>query len=163
MNELMKTITEQTQILFANVETTLNSIEDDQLYNTNICDWPLAEQIYHMLHSFDQWFINPNNYKEPDILQRKTDEGRKLSKLELIEFYDSIKVKISSYLEHLKGESLSSQPPDCQFNRLALMLGQYRHLMYHIGFIHSCLRIYTRGTSPPYHGLGLPIPPTELK
>jgi hypothetical protein len=163
MNELMKTITEQTQILFANVETTMNSIEDDQLYNTNICDWPLGEQIYHMLHSFDQWFINPNNYKEPAISQKKTAEGRKLSKSELIEFCGSIKVKISSYLEYLKGESLSSRPPDCQFNRLALVLGQYRHLMYHIGLIHGCLRVYTRGTSPPYHGLGPPILPVTSK
>jgi hypothetical protein len=72
MNELMKTIIEQTQILFANIETTLDSIEDSQLYDTDICYWPLGEQIYHMLHSLDQWFINPNRYKSAIAHQKAT-------------------------------------------------------------------------------------------
>lgn len=159
MNQLLKTIVEQTQILFANVETTLDSIEDSQLYDINICDWTLGEQIYHMLHSFDQWFINPNRY-EPAIPYQKVTQDRKLARSELIEFYSSIKLKISSYLEHLKVGDLATQPPECEFNRLALVLGQYRHLMYHIGLIHGCFRVYTKGTFPAYHGLGPAIIPS---
>jgi hypothetical protein len=129
MDELIKTIINQTKILFANIETTLDSIDEGQFYNTEICDWTLGEQIYHMLHSLDQWFINPNCYNEPSIAQHNTAENVQLNKQELIEFYSSIKSKISNYLEHLDPKEVTNNPPDCRYNRLTLVLGQYRHLI----------------------------------
>jgi len=154
---MISIIIDQTKILYANVEETINSIEEAKLYDANICDWPLGEQLYHMLHSMDQWFINPNHYEESKIALLKKDTDKRLSKSELIEYYNSIKAKVSKYLKELSIESLGEQPPDCQFTKLALILGQYRHLMYHIGLIHGCLRVYTRGKSPAYIGLGPPI------
>lgn len=149
----------QTGILFANLEETLNSIEENSLHDNNICDWPLGEQIYHLLHSMDQWYINPNEYEEPGIIVKHSELIKGLSKSELIEYFNLVKAKITGYIESLSTASLIDEPPDCQFTRLALILGQFRHFMYHIGLIHGCLRVYTKGESPAFIGLGMPIKP----
>jgi len=160
-DELVGIIDEQTQLLFVNAEDTLNAIEEGQLYDTAICDWPLGEQAYHALHSLDQWFINPNNYEEPPDTRRKT-EARRLSKTDLMNYYRCIRAKIAAYLKKLDNEMLAERPPGCQFTRLALVLGQHRHFMYHIGLIHGCLRIHSGGQNPPYTGLG-PSPEPKKK
>jgi hypothetical protein len=159
--EIKSTLTAQTEILFTNIDETLNAIDETQLYDEKICDWPLGEQVYHLLRSLDQYFINPNNYREAPIALKKNNT--RLSKSDLMEYRDSIKTKITHYLESTEIELLSEYPQDCQFNRLTLILGQYRHLMYHIGLIHGCLRVYSGGKNPAYHGLGPPIKPVERR
>jgi hypothetical protein len=141
--EIKSTLTAQTEILFTNIDETLNAVEETQLYDEKICDWPLAEQIYHLLRSLDQYFINPNNYREAPIALKKNNT--RLTKTDFLEYRDSIKTRITNYLESTEIDLLSENPPDCQFDRLTLILGQYRHLMYHIGLIHGCLRIYSGG------------------
>jgi hypothetical protein len=157
--DLVSTIIAQTKILFLNLEGTLNSLEENQLYDEKICDWPLGEQIFHTLGSLDQWFINPNNYHEAPAIRKRKSE--RLTKSDLMDYYNSIRGKIVDYLESLSIGSLIESPQDCRFNRLALILGQYRHLMYHIGIIHGCLRVYTGGKNPAYYGLRPPIEPAE--
>lgn len=152
-DELTGIIDAQTQILFVNAEDTLNAIEEDQLYDTAICDWPLGEQVYHALHSLDQWFVNPNDFEEPPIARRKVEAGT-LSKTKLQNYYHYIRARTSIYLKKLDDEMLAERPPGCQFTRLALILGQHRHFMYHIGLIHGCLRVHSGGQNPQYTGLG---------
>jgi hypothetical protein len=154
-DNLISIISEQTQILYSNIESIFDVITERDLYDTNICDWPLGEQIYHILHSLDQWFINPNQYQEPKPYLIKKGVRGEWSKADLFGYYLSIKNKIGLYIENLGSDSLTEKPADCNFTRLALIMGQYRHFMYHIGLIHGCLRVYTRGTSPQYFGLGL--------
>lgn len=152
--DIVHIISEQTQILYLNVEAILDGLIETDLNDNNICDWPLGEQIYHMLQSMDQWFINPNRYKESEQYSKNN-----MTMFELIGYCQSIKNKIVNYLDHLDPDSLIEKPPDCEFSKLALILGQYRHFMYHIGLVHGCLRVHTQGTSPPYFGLGPPIKP----
>jgi hypothetical protein len=159
--EIVSTLIAQTGILFLNIDETIKAIEETQLYNEKICDWPLSEQIYHMLSSLDQWFVNPYSYQESPLDLKKNNAG--LSKSDLVEYSETIKNKILKYLENTSIDSLSEYPRDCKFNRLTLILGQFRHLMYHIGLIHGCLRVYTGGTNPAYHGLGPPIKPTAAR
>lgn len=154
--EIISTIMTQTEILFLNLDETLNALEETQLYDTKICDWPLGEQIYHTLHSLEWWLINPTDYIEVPADLRK--QNKRLSKIELLDYLNSIKFKIKGYLESLSAELLTGYPPGCPFNRLTLILGQYRHLMYHIGLIHGCLRVNSGGKNPAYHGLVLPSP-----
>jgi len=161
-DELVAIIDGQTQILFVNAEDTLNAIGEEQLYDTAICDWPLGEQVYHALHSLDQWFINPNSYEEPPVAARKAEAGR-LSKTELFNYYRYVRAKIGVYIKKLDDEMLAERPPGCQFTRLALALGQHRHFMYHIGLIHGCLRVHSGGQNPPYTGLGPSIKPVTKK
>jgi hypothetical protein len=158
---IKSTLIAQTEILFLNIDETLKSIEEPQLNDNKICDWPMGEQIYHMLSSLDQWFVNPYNYQKSSLDLKKNKAG--LSRSDLVEYSVTIKNKILQYLENISIDSLSEYPQDCKFNRLTLILGQFRHLMYHIGLIHGCLRTYTGGTNPAYHGLGPPIKPTAAR
>jgi hypothetical protein len=153
-DDITGVISEQTRILFTNIEAIFNAIEESDIYNQDICDWPLAEQIYHTLHSMDQWFINPYEYKESEAVLHRTENNEVFTKIELVDYYVSVKLKIMKYLETLSPATLLGNPVGCQFSRLALILGQYRHFMYHIGLIHGCLRVHTRGSSPTYFGFG---------
>lgn len=63
---LIEVITEQTRTLFGNIQETFDAISNDQK-NKLIIDAPLWKHIYHMLHSLDQWFINPYLYDNPDF------------------------------------------------------------------------------------------------
>jgi hypothetical protein len=152
--EIISIIKAQTEILFLNLDETLNALEEEQLYDTKICDWPLAEQVYHMLNSLERWFINPADSRKAAADLHKPD--KKLTKTELVDYLSSIRTKISVYLEGLSPDSLTGYSQGCPFDRLTLILGQSRHLMYHIGLIHGCLRVNSGGRNPAYRGLTLP-------
>ena len=156
MNELILLIRRQTTILFSNVDEILNTINDSQLDNAGSWGWPVGEQIYHLLHSLDQWFINPYDYVEPAWLP----PDARLSKSELVAYFASIRAKVEQYLETLEDQALREYPKGSRFARLELILGQYRHLMYHIGLLHGCLRS-ERGQLPEFIGLSAPVAPVS--
>jgi hypothetical protein len=65
-------------------------------------------------------------------------------------------MKISAYLNELETDTLENNPYGCQFSKMTLLLGQFRHLMYHIEYLHACLKNHT-GKAPKYMGLELSI------
>jgi hypothetical protein len=157
---LIEIITEQTRILFENIQETFNALSDDQM-DKFIFDAPLWKHIYHMLHSLDQWFINPYIYDNPDFheygmnsFKIETDKG--LSKENLVTYFSDIEEKIYLFLNNLNDRSLIETPENCNFTRLTLILAQYRHVMYHIGFITSILH-YTEEKRPKFIGISLPM------
>ena len=100
--------------------------------------------IYGSLILALQWFIDPFHYIEPEFHEEGMNSlyqasAKSLSKPELIHYYKKIKQKIEKYLDELTDELLAEFPEGCKFNRLTLILAQSRHLMYHIGFIHSII------------------------
>ncbi len=52
---LVNTIIDQTKILFFNFSVALKTCDMDYV----LCDMPIWKHVYHMLHSIDQWYINP--------------------------------------------------------------------------------------------------------
>lgn len=95
-----------------------------------------------MLHSCDQWFINPFVYTEPDFHEPNLNSldlpSETVLTRERLEMYlDSIKSKILAYLDSLTDESLYEIPPGCKLNRLGLILSQYRHFYAHLGDING--------------------------
>jgi hypothetical protein len=143
-NSLVEIITRQINILFQNMQITLDEITDMQLV-PQISDMPVWKHVYHTLHSLDQWFINPNRYKEPDFHIDKLNSlfdssDKSLSKEELQSYFDSVKEKINKYLAELTDDDLAYCPEGYNFSRLELILGQIRHLSYHIGLIHCFIR-----------------------
>ena len=111
MKELILLIMNQTTILFENIEETIDAIDETQLDKDGSWEWPLGEQIYHLLHSLDQWFINPYDYEEPTFtgIGTSSSDGKinqKLYKSELVAYYTSIKAKITHYLCTLDDHSL---------------------------------------------------------
>ena len=166
--EVMKTMVEvirrQSEQLFDNIGYVLDYTDDDLLARP-ICRWPLWRQIYHLLHSMDQWFINPFSYTErhPDgamIRAINTPvDAKPFSRAELREYRGQVEEKIRTYLAGLTDAQLLEYPEDCPVSRLDLILGQFRHVMYHVGMLHGCLVVET-GEIPEYRGLGIGNPPT---
>ena len=62
-NELIKAIKDNTKNLFENANIMLQTCN----LNFILCDLPVWKHVYHQIHSCDQWFINPNDYIEPDF------------------------------------------------------------------------------------------------
>lgn len=163
--DLVSIINDQSKQLFKNTEYVLDYI-DGKLLTENICKWPLWRQLYHMLHSMDQWFLNPFRYQDEredghEIAALNTEiERAPLSKTELRDYYRQTKDKITAYLGDLKETALTECPEGSRFTRLDLILGQFRHIMFHIGMIHGCI-LMRNGEIPDYVGLSEPVRPVE--
>ncbi len=157
---IIQVITEQTKILFQNLNGVLDAISDDQMDKV-IFDAPLWKHIYHMLHSLDQWFINPCVYDNPDFHEYgmnsfAIETDKRLSKNTLVTYFNDIEEKIDRFLDNLDSGSLIETPESCSFTRLTLILAQHRHVMYHVGFITSILH-YTGEQWPKFIGISAPI------
>ena len=160
-NALAETLRQQTQILFANIEVTFKAADHID-FNKSIIRGPLWKHFYHMLHSFDQWFVNPSQFTEPSFhetglnLIDTTTSEKVLSKKTLREYYERIRIKTNTYLEELDATMLTECPDGSRFSRMILIIAQYRHLMYHVGFIHACIMKET-GNMPEFIGISPPI------
>jgi hypothetical protein len=75
-----------------------------------------------------------------------------LSRETLLDYYEQIQLKTMAYLQTLDDESLSQKPDGCRYARMALILGQYRHLYAHLGNINATTIIQT-GMWPRVVGL----------
>jgi hypothetical protein len=155
-SELIRIIREQTSLLLANAEKTLEAADDRLL--AEICTGiPFWQHFYHMLHSLDQWLINPSVYTEPrfhitDANSLKNPHSGFLPHAVLNEYFGNIRKKIEGYLSLLTDTDLLEKPELSDHTRLSLILAQSRHFMYHIGFIHSCIKSIT-GKWPEYIGI----------
>lgn len=165
METMIGIVKRQSEKLFRNIEFILD-FSDDQLLQRPIASWPLWRQLYHLLHSLDQWFINPYAYVEPSvdahaIKSLDTEIDSQPTSLEsLYDYFKSIEHKIAEYLSELSSESLLEHPIGSPLSRLDLILGEFRHVMYHVGMIHGYI-LMESGEIPDYVGQGLPDPPTE--
>ena len=143
-NELVKSIKKCTEVLFVNTDIMLQTCN----LNFFLCEMPIWKHVYHMLHSCDQWFINPKHYVEPsfhnpylnslDVVNEKV-----LSREDLLKYLEDINIKIMDYLDSLSDEMLYEKPLDCSENRLTMILSQFRHFYAHLGNINATTIIET--------------------
>ena len=142
---LVKIITEQTEILFKNLEAQLKGADLEKMFD-NVNN---SRYLFHALHSLDRYFINPYRYEYKMDEQLDLDEnlsiidekregyieaaGVVIEREKLLSYFDFVKAKIFSYLDSLTDSELSEKPEECPHTKLALILGQYRHLMFHVG------------------------------
>lgn len=95
-----------------------------------------------MLHSLDQWYINPREYEHPPFHTENLNSLdvasiEMLSKEQLQEYLQSIKAKITDYLNSLDDEMLYEVPNGCKQNRPGLILSQFRHFYANLGNINA--------------------------
>lgn len=137
-NELVQAVRLNTENLFQNAKICLLTCDMDFI----LCDMPIWKHVYHMLHSCDQWYINPNEYEEPpfhipNLNSLDVPSEKSLSREELLAYLESIQAKIFSYLDGLTDEMLYDIPKGCTHNRLAMILSQFRHFYAHLGNINA--------------------------
>lgn len=136
--ELVNAIRQNTEALFKNAGILLQTCNLDFV----LCDMPIWKHVYHMLHSCDQWYINPTIYTEPDFPTENLNSldiasERSLSRDELFCYLAAVRTKIMQYLDTLTDEMLYDVPSGCQSNRLGLILSQFRHFYAHLGNING--------------------------
>nr|WP_319489299.1 hypothetical protein [uncultured Caproiciproducens sp.] len=156
--QLVDNIIDQTKIMLFNMKITIHTCK----MNDVVGEVPIWKRLYYTLHSLDQWFINPQEYVEPpfhetDLNSFDVPSKRVLTREELAIYYEGLQLKILQYLNQLTDDMLAERPEDCQFTRLALILGQYRHLMYHIGIINASTVMET-GKQPKIIGMSADFP-----
>ncbi|HEY5563633.1 MAG TPA: hypothetical protein VIK72_18070 [Clostridiaceae bacterium] len=142
--ELINAIKLNTEVLFTNSNIMLQTCNLDII----LCNMPIWKHVYHMLHSCDQWYINPNEYTEPDFHETNLnsldiESEKTISRDELLHYLSSIKSKIMNYLDTLTDEMLYDIPSGCKSNRLGLILSQFRHFYAHLGNINATTIIET--------------------
>ena len=129
----------QARVLFANLETTLRTfVPEAELFGM-----PLWKHAYHLLHSSDRWFISPARYDEPPFhtpglnsLDDRVFEPR-LSREDLLAYCAAIREKVFAYIAGVSDEQWAQAPEGCEFMRLELILGQFRHVYAHMGNINA--------------------------
>lgn len=161
--QLTMVIKDQTDRALWEVKNVIDCVPDE-LWSREYCEMPLFKHIYHMLHSLDLWYINPNDpsYREPDIhidslndLDEKTE--RFITKTEINDYYMAVKNKITAYTNFLNDGMLNERPVDCSHSKFELILAQFRHLHTHMGMIMGFI-IEATGQWPTVLGLEKPIP-----
>lgn len=142
--KLVSVIRDSTEIMFHNFYVTLVTCD----MNYILCDMPIWKHCYHTLHSCDQWFMNPMEYDEPIFHEEGLNSldymgSKKLSRDELLSYFENIKLKILDYLDNLTDEDLYTKPNGCKYIRLECMIGQMRHFYSHMGNINATTIIET--------------------
>lgn len=154
-SSIIAIIQNQSGVLLENLQVTLEFCSES-LMEKSFPDWPIWKQFYHMLHSLDQWFIDPSTFMEPSIHQpyfRTSDKGPgKLTKEQLLKYFAEIRSKIETYLAQLSIAQLEEPVGKGNLTRLDLILSQFRHVMHHVGYLHCAIKSET-GESPQYIGL----------
>lgn len=138
---LTEIIKEQTKRALWEVKNVIDCVPDE-LWNREYCDMPCWKHIYHMLHSLDQWYINPKdpNFLEPAMHELNLNNlditsNKQLSRKEIASYFNSIEEKLLIYLSELTDDKLLKYPTDCEYCRFTLILAQFRHLHSHMGMI----------------------------
>ena len=142
--ELVNAIKRNMNHLFESADIMIQTCDMDFI----LCDFPIWKHIYHQLHSCDRFFINPNQYTEPDFhvdgLNSLNEISEKvLSREDLSQYLENVREKIMRYIDSLTDEMLCEVPPGCKGNRLSLILSQYRHFYAHLGNINATTIIET--------------------
>lgn len=160
---LVDIIKDQTERALWEVNNVIDCIPDE-LWNKEYCEMPCWKHVYHMLHSLDRWYINPRDitYMEPSIHVEHLDNldiptDNILSRDEIMQYYEAIKVKINTYITSLQDSQLLEFPKECEYTKFTLILGQFRHLHSHMGMIMGFI-IDDTGLWPRVLGLEHPIP-----
>lgn len=142
--ELVNALKRNTKHLFESANIMLQTCD----INYILGGFPICKHIYHLLHSCDRFFINPNEYTEPyfhaeGLNSLNEINDKTLSRKDLLQYLENVRNKIMQYLDTLTDDMLCGIPEGCKNNRLSLILSQYRHFYSHLGNVNAVTIIET--------------------
>jgi len=160
---LTDSIKNQTKQIFQNIEILLETIPANE-FDTVKGGFITWRHFYHLIHSLDKNFIDPGNYNEPEFHKKNLniiylDDENKLSKEEIAEYYEKVKDKIQTYINEVDEKVLDEEITfnEMRLTRMELILAQLRHIFYHVGYLHCCIKT-EKGETPEYIGLYKAVP-----
>lgn len=135
------TIREQTRRALWEMKNVIHCVPDS-LWEKEYCKAPLYQHIYHMLHSLDLWYINPQDedFSQPGIHIKNLNNldippQKPLTREELDTYRQAVEQKILEYLQTLRESELKERPKNCKYDRFTLIAAQLRHLCTHMGML----------------------------
>jgi len=134
----------------------------DELWDKPCGGMPLWKHVYHMLHSLDQWYINPRVYTQPPFHTENLNSldilgNGHLTRNEITRYFENVQKKITAYDDSLSDSVLLEKPENCEWTRFTLIMAQHRHLHTHMGIIMGFIIEYS-GEWPKTLGLERNIP-----
>ncbi|MBN1410973.1 MAG: DinB family protein [Spirochaetales bacterium] len=160
---ISESIKKQSKQIFQNIEAIFDVVNEENIFNMAGV-FPIWKQLYHLLHSMDQNFVNPSDFTEPRFHSKNLnvifmDTGNSLSRQQLWEYFLAVRKKIETYISGLNDDILEEIITfrDMRLTKMELIIAQFRHIFYHIGYIHCCFKILN-GETPEYIGLYKVIP-----
>ena len=134
---------------------------DKQYYNV-----PVWKHVYHMLHSLDQWLINPRDYAEPiiheaDLNNLDVPSAVSLTQNDIGGYFSAIRRKVTDYVAALRDDALLEYPEGCEYTKFTLILAQFRHLHTHMGMLMGFI-VNDTGKWPKVLGLTGVMPTGEF-
>jgi len=155
---LADSIRNQTRQIFQNIEILLEVIPADE-FDAIKGGFKTWKHFYHLIHSLDRNFIDPGNYVEPEFHKKNLniiylEDENKLTKDEIEKYYENVRNKVQKYLNELKEETIEDKVifNGMELTKMELILAQLRHVFYHVGYLHCCIKI-EKGETPEYIGL----------
>ncbi len=145
MDEIIRQIENQTEINFINIRDQIEDAELEAVFD----GVNGSRYLFHNLHSMDRFFINPVTYVYegeklfgiPENLSVISaaregyvdDTSIVICREKLLAYFEYVKSKIEKYFDELTGQELLQKPEGSEYTRLELILGQFRHQMWHVG------------------------------
>lgn len=145
MDEIIRQIKDQTEINFINIRDQIEVADLESIFD----GVNGSRYIFHYLHSMDRFFINPVTYvyegeklfEIPENLSVISSEREGyvddtsivICREKLLAYFEYVKSKIEKYFDELTGQELLQKPEGSEYTRLELILGQFRHQMWHVG------------------------------
>ena len=145
MDEIIRQIKNQTEINFINIRDQIEVAELEAVFD----GVNGSRYIFHNLHSMDRFFINPVSYiyegeklfgipENLSVISTARegyveDTSIVISREKLLAYFEYVKSKIEKYFDQLTGDQLLQKSEGCEYTRLELILGQFRHQMWHVG------------------------------
>ena len=160
---LSDSIKNQTIQIFQNIEILLDTIPVNE-FDSLKGGFKTWKHFYHLIYSLDKNFINPCNFEDPEFHKKNMsiiflNDSNNLSKNEIENYYRTVKEKIQNYINALNDETLEEKIlfKEMCLTKLELIIAQLRHIFYHVGYLHCCIKM-EKGETPEYIGLYKVIP-----
>jgi hypothetical protein len=160
---LADSIKNQSIQIFQNIEILFDTIPENE-FDSLKGGFKTWKHFYHLIHSLDKNFIDPNNFVEPEFHKKNLNiiylnDNNNLSKDEIENYYRNVKNKLQNYIIALNNETLEEKIffNEMCLTKLELIMAQLRHIFYHIGYLHCCIKM-EKGETPEYIGLYKVIP-----
>ncbi len=145
MKEMVLQIKQQQEINFKNIYDQIQLADLETVFDGE----NNSRYIFHYLHSMDRFFMNPADYVyegeklfgikenlsviDPERAGYEEDTSIVISRQQLLDYFEYVKDKINTFFDAMSDEQLTEKPEGCEYTRLELILGQFRHLMWHVG------------------------------
>jgi len=148
----------ETEIIFENIDILFNSINENE-FNTIKGGFIVWKHFYHLVHSLDKYFIDPHNYIEPsfhredDMDITNLNNNKLMNKMEIIDYYNTVKNKIKKYVYSLSENDLTEIVYTSDDGNIVskgdLIVAAIRHTYYHEGYF-NCIMKLEKGETPEY-------------